>query len=340
MDSLGQVNFTESDNSCKDIFEVLAHPIVFRALDEVIFNGALKGINTRDARIVFLKDEKNLKKIYNFLNYYHNEDGLGVAIRSKENIEKLTKKIEDLGKSYEDSLSRAQVWDKEKNKLSVAICALLLNYYEHSWDVEDIVARVNNQFIYILGNITNNGCKWDLRWGIAFSQYNDVINSVIAERLENGDLVWCNWVGFLINTSFVWNVSRDYLIHNDSRRKVQLWDFQEINEVWELIILGDKKYLKISVITSDEKHWFICIDAKNWKLFEIDWVSLFSNIKVNFLNVNGLILFFDKNWYYYILMYNGKIKKVVSLDQVKCTENYSIYRKPDQIIAFMEADQN
>ena len=162
-------SFSKEKISCKDIYEVLSHKLVFQALEELIFKWVWITLENKKSKLLeyrvdFL--EKNSKYLIDFF-------------KSEENVKFFWDKISKLYHEHKDSLESLWLEEKHKNSYIYAIATLRsmweglsIDKDNTSIEINSLVERVKTKFIELKIIHSNNwndkilNIVWDKYWNL------------------------------------------------------------------------------------------------------------------------------------------------------------------------------
>ncbi|MCK9272232.1 hypothetical protein M0P65_01675 [Candidatus Gracilibacteria bacterium] len=151
-------NFEQERKTCSNIYEILAHPAIFKPLFSCIYQNFtqddIDNIIVKIEKINFLKHESNLYKILDFF-------------KDDINVKKFADEVEKFYLEHKEALDRVGINDSHKNAYSIAIATLRQfdddKFVDNSKDnnhisikltqKDDIIKKVQDKFEEILSQI-------------------------------------------------------------------------------------------------------------------------------------------------------------------------------------------
>jgi len=289
------------EKECKDVYEVLAFPIVFRALSEVVFKWEYDDVNTRSWRVSILKRKEILEKM---LDFFQNPEDW------ESNLEKYVAKVEELRKEYKDALEEVNIWDKHKNTYSIALRTLInfkqLNQ-ENVSTVSSLLDQFNARFLETLSVYWNaKKVIWDARWNIKKDSTWGLKDEFISDREDNVHLTKLitnkSSFTFLENTVIInW-----ILMNKDSRQPVKIEDKYEVwiyHDYSKKLELEWKEYIRLKCSGNS-----ICVWSDG-KILRKDWwfVNEFWNEGNDLVSYTLMSSLDENKTWRSILTHNGEV---------------------------------
>lgn len=169
--SENQISFEWEKKTCSNIYEILAHPAVFRPLFFCLYpylpKEKIDNFLVDADKMCFLKDETNLHQILDFF-------------KSKENVKKFVDEVEKFYLEHKEALDRAWINDSHKNTYSIAIATLRQFEVKENTQISvkntsiklnqesnDLIKKVQDKFEEILSQIyPGYEIIWDNKWNL------------------------------------------------------------------------------------------------------------------------------------------------------------------------------
>ncbi|EKD66023.1 MAG: hypothetical protein ACD_49C00067G0009 [uncultured bacterium (gcode 4)] len=176
-------NFEQERKTCSNIYEILAHPAIFKSLISCIFQDieADEYQHIYNIKKQFLWNRNNKEYREEFLRYEENISKILEFFKDETNVKKFANEVDKFYTEHKEALYKSWINHSHKNAYSIAIATLRQfeddKFVDNSevdnhtsikpTQKDDIVKRVNDKFEEILSEIRPDYLiVWDIEWNL------------------------------------------------------------------------------------------------------------------------------------------------------------------------------